>query len=74
MIPRDHIGGPVDVDVSHEAIIGHLVAVAAQVARAEGFAEDGYRLIMNQGRHGGQSEFHLHMHILGGRRMAWPPG
>ena len=55
-------------------IIGHLVAVAAQVARQEGLADDGYRLVINQGRNGGQSVFHLHLHVLGGRRMTWPPG
>ena len=74
IVPREHIDGPLDVDGTNEQLIGHLVTVAAQVARQEGIAANGYRLVLNQGRHGGQSVFHLHMHLLGGRRMVWPPG
>ncbi len=74
IIPREHISGPLDVSEDREELIGHLVAVAAKVARQEGLAADGYRLVLNQGRNGGQSVFHLHMHLLGGRRMTWPPG
>ena len=74
VIPRAHIDGPLAVDAQNEDTIGHLVAVAATVARQEGVADDGYRLVINQGRNGGQSVFHLHLHILAGRRMTWPPG
>lgn len=74
IIPRQHITGPLDVDGSAEQVMGHLVAVAAQIARQQGVAEDGYRLVLNQGSHGGQSVFHVHMHLLAGRRMQWPPG
>ncbi len=74
VIPREHIVGPAEVGPAQETVIGHLVAVAAQVAQSEGFSADGYRLVMNQGRNGGQSVFHLHLHILAGRRMLWPPG
>jgi histidine triad (HIT) family protein len=74
VIPRQHIVGPLDVDDTNEQIIGHLVSVAALVARQEGIADDGYRLVINQGRNGGQSVFHLHVHLLAGRRMTWPPG
>jgi histidine triad (HIT) family protein len=74
IVPREHISGPLDISEDREELIGHLVAVAAKVARQEGLAADGYRLVMNQGRNGGQSVFHLHMHLLGGRRMTWPPG
>lgn len=74
IIPRDHISGPLDVDVANEGIIGHLVAVAARIARQEGIADNGYRLVLNQGRDGGQSVFHTHLHLLAGRRMTWPPG
>jgi histidine triad (HIT) family protein len=63
-----------DADDTNEQIIGHLVSVAALVARQEGIADDGYRLVINQGRNGGQSVFHLHVHLLAGRRMTWPPG
>jgi histidine triad (HIT) family protein len=74
VIPREHIGGPLEFDERNEQLAGHLVAVAAKVARQEGIAADGYRLVLNQGRNGGQSVFHVHLHVLGGRRMAWPPG
>lgn len=74
VIPREHIVGPLEVSHDHEQVIGHLIAVAAHVARQQGIAENGYRLVTNQGRDGGQSVFHLHLHLLGGRRMKWPPG
>ena len=74
VIPREHITGPLNFDDSNEQLAGHLVAVATKVARQEGIDADGYRLVMNQGRHGGQSVFHVHLHVLGGRRLTWPPG
>ncbi|MBN1202604.1 MAG: histidine triad nucleotide-binding protein [Anaerolineae bacterium] len=74
IVPRDHITGPLDFDDSNARIAGHLVSAAARVARQEGIAESGYRLVLNQGRNGGQSVFHVHLHVLGGRRMQWPPG
>ncbi len=74
IIPRAHISGPLHVDGDNAPLIGHLVAVAAQVAQREGIAEAGYRLVLNQGRASGQSVYHLHLHLLGGRRMGWPPG
>ena len=61
-------------DVADHAIVGRLSAMAVAIARAEGFAESGYRTVMNSNRDGGQTVFHLHMHLLAGRRMAWPPG
>lgn len=74
IIPRDHIDGPAEASADNEAVIGHLAVVAARVAADEGIAAGGYRLVLNQGRNGGQSVFHLHLHLLGGRRMGWPPG
>ncbi len=74
IIPRVHIGGPLSVNGDNAPLIGHLVAMAAQVAEREGIAESGYRLVLNQGRDGGQSVHHIHLHLLGGRRMTWPPG
>jgi histidine triad (HIT) family protein len=74
VVPREHITGPLDFDETNEQIAGHLVTVAARVAQQEGLASDGYRLVLNQGRNGGQSVFHVHLHVLGGRRLAWPPG
>jgi len=55
-------------------LLGHLLIVAAQVAKKVGLNENGYRLVINNGRHGGQSVFHLHIHVLGGRQLEWPPG
>ena len=74
IVPRVHIGGPLSVDGDNAPLIGHLVAMAAQVAEREGIAGSGYRLVLNQGRDGGQSVYHIHLHLLGGRRMTWPPG
>jgi len=74
IVPREHITGPSDLDETHALVAGHMLVVAAQIAREQGLAADGYRLVLNQGQHGGQSIFHLHLHLLGGRRMRWPPG
>jgi histidine triad (HIT) family protein len=68
-IPR--IGLAVSTD---EALLGHLLLTAAAVARAEGLAESGYRLVINNGRDGGEAVPHLHIHLLGGRKLEWPPG
>ncbi len=74
VIPREHISGPQALDGDHEALAGHLITVAGAIARQEDLADAGYRLVLNQGRDGGQSVFHVHLHLLGGRRMGWPPG
>uniref|UniRef100_A0A7S3N237 HIT domain-containing protein n=1 Tax=Strombidium inclinatum TaxID=197538 RepID=A0A7S3N237_9SPIT len=58
----------------HEEILGHLMVTAAKVARSEGLAEEGYRLVVNDGPLGCQSVYHLHIHILGGQQLSWPPG
>jgi len=57
-----------------EAVLGHLLLTAAKVAREEGIAESGYRLVINNGKQGGEAVPHLHVHLLGGRQMEWPPG
>ena len=59
---------------AHAALLGRLFAVAADLARTEGVADAGYRLVTNIGDEGGQSVHHLHVHLLGGRQMGWPPG
>jgi histidine triad (HIT) family protein len=74
VIPRGHIGSAAELSEAHGALLGRLFAVAAEVARSEGLAESGYRLVTNIGRDGGQSIGHLHVHLLGGRRLSWPPG
>lgn len=68
-IPR--VGMAEEVD---ESLLGHLLLAAAAVARSEGIAESGYRLIINNGRDGGEAVPHLHVHLLGGRPLLWPPG
>jgi histidine triad (HIT) family protein len=70
-IPRLAAAGDGDEDV---ALLGHLLGVARKVAEQEGIAETGYRVVTNSGQDGGQSVDHLHLHVLGGRRMTWPPG
>jgi histidine triad (HIT) family protein len=74
VIPRKPIPRVGLAEVSDEALLGHLLIVAAQVARAEGLADNGYRLVINNGPHGGEAVPHLHVHLLGGRQMTWPPG
>jgi len=74
VIPRAHLSGPQALDGEHEALAGRLISAAGAVAQQEGLADAGYRLVLNQGRDGGQSVSHVHLHLLGGRRMGWPPG
>ena len=74
LVPREHIASAVDLEESHGPLLGRLFAVAADLARSEGIASDGYRLVTNVGRRGGQSVDHLHFHLMGGRRFEWPPG
>ena len=74
LIPIDHISTLNDLSESHEALLGHMTVVASQIAKDQGIAEDGYRLVLNCNNHGGQSVYHIHMHIVGGRQMSWPPG
>jgi len=73
VIPKAHVATINDVNAEHESDLGHLFAVAAEVARAEGIADKGYRTVMNCGADAGQSVFHLHLHVLGGRPLGWPP-
>lgn len=74
VIPRKPIPRVGRAEIGDEALLGHLLFVAAQVARAEGLAENGYRLVINNGPHGGEAVPHLHVHLLGGRQLTWPPG
>jgi histidine triad (HIT) family protein len=74
LLPRRHIGSAADLTAADAALVGHLFAVAAEVARREGIAERGYRVVTNIGQWGGQSVDHLHFHLMGGRAFEWPPG
>jgi histidine triad (HIT) family protein len=73
VIPREHISSMIDVDESKKALLGHLMWVAAEIARNKGLG-NGYRIVVNTGEDGGQTVDHLHLHLLGGRAMMWPPG
>lgn len=74
VIPREHMDSLDDASQRDEATLGHLLRVAARVANEEGLSESGYRTVINTGAGVGQSVFHLHVHVLGGRGMSWPPG
>lgn len=74
LIPRAHIGSAADLTAGDGPMLGRLFEVGAQVARDEGIAEHGYRLVSNVGRWAGQTVEHLHVHLLGGRPFSWPPG
>lgn len=74
IVPREHIRDVSEVDPSHGGLLAEIVRAASELARSEGIVESGYRLVANVGPDAGQSVFHLHVHLIGGRAMAWPPG
>ena len=77
VIPRKHLVNLFDVEMDSEedkALVGHIMAVAAQVAKEQGLEESGFRLVLNNGAGVGQTVFHMHAHIIGGRDLSWPPG
>jgi len=74
IIPKKHIAAVKDASAEDSRLLGALVLKAAEIARKQGLEEDGYRFVVNTGDNGGQTVFHIHLHILGGRRMSWPPG
>ncbi|MDN5865124.1 MAG: histidine triad nucleotide-binding protein [Gammaproteobacteria bacterium] len=74
IIPRRHIATTNDLADGDAALVGRLTLVAAQLAKDEGIADSGYRTVLNCNAGAGQSVFHLHLHLIGGRRMGWPPG
>jgi len=74
VIPKKEIARVSEATAADEALLGHLLMAAAEVARQEGIDGTGYRLVINKGADAGESVPHLHVHLLGGRAMAWPPG
>ena len=74
LMPRAHIASAAELDEGHATMLGRLFAVAARLAREAGLEERGFRLVTNVGPDGGQSVPHLHVHLLGGRSLSWPPG
>ncbi|MEO8476850.1 MAG: histidine triad nucleotide-binding protein [Actinomycetota bacterium] len=74
LIPKEHIESVADLGDGHAGMLADLMQAATHLANTEGIAESGWRLVTNVGAGAGQSVFHLHFHLLGGRPMSWPPG
>lgn len=74
VVPRKHIELVVDFTEQDAGLIGRMVLAANKIAAAEGLVENGFRYVLNCNEHGGQAVFHVHLHVLGGRQMMWPPG
>jgi len=74
VVPKTHISTINDLEDNHSALVGKLYLAAKKIAADEGIADDGYRTVMNCNAGAGQTVFHLHLHVLGGRPMGWPPG
>jgi len=72
IVPREHVGSL--NEATDATLVGRLALIAARIAKQEGIAESGYRTVFNTNADAGQTVFHLHLHLLGGRAMAWPPG
>lgn len=73
IVPREHISSLSETDERKNALLGHLLLAAAEIARSKGLGK-GYRIVVNTGEEGGQTVDHLHLHLLGGRQLNWPPG
>ena len=74
VIPKKHIATLNNAGEEDQSVLGKMALVASQIAQEEGFAEEGYRTVMNCNGHGCQSVYHIHLHLIGGRQMSWPPG
>lgn len=73
IIPKEHIASANELNDENAGVVGHIFAVAAKLAKEQGFAENGYRIVNNCGKDGGQTVGHLHFHVLAGRNLGWPP-
>ena len=74
IVPKKHISTTLDITDKDNVLIGHLFRLAGQISKEKGIAERGFRLVMNTNADAGQTVFHIHLHLLGGRQMHWPPG
>ena len=74
VIPKKEIRTINDINEEDKSLIGELFIVAKEIAKKEGISEKGYRTIFNCNEHGGQTVYHIHLHVLGGRQLEWPPG
>lgn len=73
IIPKQQIATTNDIAKEHREVVGHLFWVAGEIARQQGFAEEGYRTVMNCNEYGGQTVYHIHVHLLAGKPLGWPP-
>lgn len=74
IVPRTHIGSLNELSADHDGLVGSMIRLAAALARDHGYSERGYRTVFNTNREAGQTVFHLHLHLLAGRALTWPPG
>ena len=74
IVPRKHFANLNDMKEEDEGLVGHMLSTAAKIAKEKGVAEKGYRTVFNTNSDAGQEVFHIHLHVLGGRKMTWPPG
>lgn len=74
IIPKQHFTTLNDVPASEAALLGELITTSTALAKEHNLADDGYRVVMNCNQDGGQSVYHIHLHLLAGRRLSWPPG
>lgn len=74
VVPKQHVASLEGFQPKDQSLLGHLVNVCRSVAKQKGIAESGYRIVINTGAQSGQTVFHVHFHVLGGRAMRWPPG
>jgi histidine triad (HIT) family protein len=74
VIPKQHLATANDLVADHDAMVGAMVRRAAAIARERGYSASGFRTVINTNAQAGQTVFHLHLHLIGGRPMAWPPG
>ncbi|SUZ48981.1 uncharacterized protein METZ01_LOCUS1835 [marine metagenome] len=74
IIPKEHISTLNELEKIHQALAGEILLVSTLLAESEGIAESGYRTVFNCNKNGGQDVYHIHLHLLGGRKMTWPPG
>ncbi len=74
VVPKEHISSALEIDDKNAHIVGHVFKVVSKLAKEMGFADDGYRIVNNCGKDGGQTVGHIHFHILAGRNLGWPPG
>jgi histidine triad (HIT) family protein len=74
VVPREHFASLDTAAEQHKETLGHLLLTCGKIAREQNLAGDGYRVVINTGEHGGQTVFHLHVHLLGGRQFVFPPG